>query len=436
MSLKQMLDESYFHSYAYSYPHKMAYRELDEKVSLKDAWKDENKEALFLYLHIPFCEMRCGFCNLFTMTLPEKSIVEAYLDQLEKEAEKSFEDLNSPSFSRIAVGGGTPSFLNEEELNRFFGILSDSLKVNRVPFSFETSPTTLSKDKLQMLKEKGVSRISMGIQSVIDQETKNLGRPQKISEVENTVRLIKESQIDIMNLDLIYGAKGQSVNSWKQSINYVIEAEAEEVFLYPLYVRPLTGLGKRKREEEDFRLELYRTGRDLLLESGYEQVSMRMFRKYPEGLAKGPIYRCQEDGMLGLGAGARSYTKELHYSSEYAVGRSGIKEIINNYSSLNSQELLTVNYGTYLNTDEQMRRYVIKSILHEEGLNKERFKSIYNTDPFTYLPQLQELVDLQMMIDKGGLLSLNQIGMEASDAIGPWLYSDAIMEQIRKFELK
>ena len=436
MNLKRMLEESYFHSYAYSYPHKMAYRELPETVALKEAWKDENKQALFLYLHIPFCEMRCGFCNLFTMTLPEQSLVTAYLDQLEREAKLSFEALNAPQFARIAVGGGTPSFLNEEELGRFFGILSEYLKVSKVPSSFEISPATISKEKLQILKAQGVSRISMGIQSVIEEETKNLGRPQKNHEVENAIQLIKESGIDIMNLDLIYGAKGQSVESWRKSVRYVIESKAEEVFLYPLYVRPLTGLGKRKREEEDFRLELYRQGRDLLLENGYEQVSMRMFRKYPEGISQGPLYRCQEDGMLGLGAGARSYTTGLHYSSEYAVGRNGIKEIINNYVNLSSTDLLGVNYGIYLNEDEQKRRYIIKSILHEEGLDQKRFASLYNSAPLNYLPQLNELYDLKMLEENNGLLTLNQSGMEASDTIGPWLYSEAIMDLIRKFELR
>lgn len=436
MNLKLMLEESYFHSYAYSYPHKMAYRELTEKVQIKDAWRDENKEALFLYLHIPFCEMRCGFCNLFTMTLPEKSLVTAYLDQLEKEAILSFEDLNSPGFARIAVGGGTPSFLNERELERFFGILTGHLKTGSVPSSFEISPATINKEKLEILKNQGVTRISMGIQSIIEEEAKNLGRPQKNEEVAKAIRLIKESGIEVMNLDLIYGAKGQSVENWKKSVNYVIENQAEEVFLYPLYVRPLTGLGKRKREEEDFRLELYRNGRDLLLENGYKQVSMRMFRKYPEEISKGPVYRCQEDGMLGLGAGARSYTTELHYSSEYAVGRSGIKEIINNYVNLNRRDLFEINYGIYLNKEEQKRRYIIKSILHEEGLSKARFKKLYHIDPLDCLPQLNQLFDLQMLEENEDLLTLNQQGMEASDAIGPWLYSDATMDLIRKFELR
>ena len=108
--------------------------------------------------------------------------------------------------------------------------------------------------------------------------------------------------------------------------------EPEELYLYPLYVRPLTGLGRRgQKAEDDLRPACYRAGRELLLELGYRQVSMRMFQRAQAPATDGPAYCCQNDGMVGLGCGARSYTRALHYSGEYAVGATGVREILAAY---------------------------------------------------------------------------------------------------------
>jgi len=436
MHLEQMLSQTYFHSYTYAYPHKTAYRLLAQPRKLDDVWKNEDTSVLFLYLHIPFCEMRCGFCNLFTTSLPEIDLVKTYLKQLKSEAEVAYVSCNSPNFARIEAGGGTPSFLNEDQLNFFFDILEQDLHISGVPFSFELSPSTVNPSKLQLLKARGVTRVSMGIQSIIDNEVKNLGRPQKNIDIDQAIRMIHDTGFERMNLDLIYGVRGQTEESWLQSLQFVVDSQTEEIYLYPLYVRPLTGLGKRNQQEEDFRLTLYRVGRDFLLERGYEQVSMRMFRQSTIGLQLGPAYSCQEDGMLGLGAGARSYTRKLHYSSEYAVGRKGIKEIIDGYINKSEDQLSWVNYGLALNQEEEQRRYVIMSLLDEDGLNVENFYRRFRQNLENCFPQLDQLRELNMLNPEKGRLKLNQKGIEVADTIGPWLYSLSVMKLSQEFDLR
>src|SRR5690606_23094326 len=110
-----------------------------------------------------------------------------------------------------------------------------------------------------------------------------------------------------LNVDLIYGLPGQTAGSWLDSLRRALAGGADELYLYPLYVRPLTGLALSAREWDDQRLGLYRAGRDLLRGLGWEQVSLRMFRAPRPERGLGPVYCCQEDGMLGLGPGARSY---------------------------------------------------------------------------------------------------------------------------------
>src|SRR5262245_27508587 len=120
--LSQMIRETRYAGYAYSYPHNTAYRPLNPPVLLRDLWANEARDALFLYLHVPFCEMRCGFCNLFTTVNADASLELAYLDTLERQARRVREALGEASFSRMAIGGGTPTYLDLDGLTRLFDL--------------------------------------------------------------------------------------------------------------------------------------------------------------------------------------------------------------------------------------------------------------------------------------------------------------------------
>ncbi|MEJ1241949.1 STM4012 family radical SAM protein [Chryseolinea sp. T2] len=429
-----------YQGYAYSYPHKTSYRPFIDPLPLENVWSDENHESLFLYLHIPFCEMRCGFCNLFTMANPHEGKVGQYLHALERQARVVRSVLGDAKFSQLAVGGGTPSFLEENELERLFSIIEDTMgaRPSDVPMSFEVSPKTVTKAKLKYLFDRGVDRVSIGIQSFLEEESKLLGRSQRNTEVFHALDSIKEQGFPTLNIDLIYGGAGQTSATWKHTLNKTLSFDPGEIYLYPLYVRPLTGLEKMGMSWDNHRLQLYREGRDLLLSNGYEQVSMRMFRKRQGLHQKNSIgYCCQEDGMVGLGSGARSYTRRIHYSSEYAVGRKGVMDIINHYTHETDEAFSFAHYGICLNNEEQKRRYMIKSLLHGDGLNEARYRNMFTTDVMTDFPQLPQLLDAGMAYVTGDdEVKLTMAGMELSDSIGPWLYSEDVYGLMNVYELR
>ncbi len=438
MTLKEKIQDGMYQGYSYSYPHKSAYRPFEPSIPLKEVWSAEKKESLFLYLHIPFCEMRCGFCNLFTMANPKEDMENPYLPALERQAEIIANALGKDSqFARLAIGGGTPSFLNIKDLEKMFSIIHQTMGVGQraIPASMETSPKTVTAEKLALMKEQGINRVSIGIQSFFEEESKQLGRPQKNTEVKRALQLIKEAGFPILNIDLIYGGHTQTPESWIASLQSCIDWQPEEIFLYPLYVRPLTGLGLKDKEWSDFRLKLYRMGRDFLLNNGYEQTTMRIFRRLDMPDFEAPAYNSPEDGMVGLGVGARSYTRRLHYSSDYAVGRKGVKNIIGDYNQASDDFFAHIHYGTYLSEDDQRRRYVIKSLLEGENLNLKNYQQFFNSNALDDLPQLYELFDLNLANQNNDCIILNPQGIELSDVIGPWLYSEATEDLMKKVKL-
>ena len=427
-----------FEGYAYSYPHKHSYRRM-EPVSLEQLWASEKKDALFLYIHLPFCEMRCGFCNLFTIANPQETIVDTYLNTLQQQAETIRRVIKPESFAQIAVGGGTPTFLEMPQLEKLFSIMrSLGAEPKDIPVSFEMSPKTINPQKLKFLEDNGVDRVSIGIQSFLDGETKALGRPQKNKEVEEALNLIRQYRFNTLNLDLIYGTYGQTPAAWQYSLEQAVSFHPEEIFIYPLYVRALTGINKLEQNVQDLREELYLLAKKFLTSAGYEQISMRLFRLKTARSSKAALsYSCQEDGMIGLGAGARSYTKHLHYSSEYAVARGNIKHIINEYIAKSSSDFEFVDYGIELPVEEQKRRFVIKSILHASALDTRRYESLYGNKLLSDFPQLGLLLENQLAVmDESQKMHLTSQGTDYSDAIGPWLYSPYIKELIQTFELK
>lgn len=444
-----------YQSYVYAYPHKTAYEPLNRlpggRPALKELWAGESKDALSLYLHIPFCEVRCGFCNLFTRVGAPDELTTRYLDALDRQAtavRDALGDAEPVRFAAAAFGGGTPTFLTAGELERLCDIAEKRMgaDLRSVPLSVETSPSTATADRLAVLAERGATRISIGVQSFVEAEARAAVRPQRRADVEAALGLIRDARIPVLNIDLIYGINGQDESSWRTSLDAALQWRPEELYLYPLYVRPLTGLGRTGAAGADAesawdeqRLRLYRAGREHLLAHGYEQVSMRMFRRADAPPAEGPDdYACQTDGMVGLGCGARSYTSRLHYSFDYAVEMRQVRTIIDGYTA--AEDFSHAQVGRYTDGDEARRRHLLQSVLQAGGMRlseyRERFGSSPEEDFRAELALFEERGWLDPDAPAAGLLRLSPEGLAHSDALGPELFSPAVRAAMASYELK
>ncbi|MBV2354141.1 STM4012 family radical SAM protein [Streptomyces sp. J2-1] len=449
-----------YRNYVYAYPHKTAYRRLPERPRLDALWAREPKDALSLYLHIPFCEVRCGFCNLFTRIGAPDGLTAAYLDALDRQATAVRDALNATGngiddhaatgtegvrFVTAAFGGGTPTFLTAAELERLCDIAEHRMgaDLRAVPLSVEASPATATADRLAVLADRGATRLSLGVQSFIDTEARAAVRPQRRADVEAALGRVREAAIPVLNIDLIYGIDGQTEATWLHSLDAALAWHPEELYLYPLYVRPLTGLDRRRDgPDPDWdaqRLRLYRLGRDHLLAHGYVQHSMRMFRR-ADAPAEGPDdYACQTDGMIGLGCGARSYTADLHYSFDYAVDMHEIRGIIDDYVSRPAADFAHAEYGRPMTPDESRRRHLLQSLLQADGLPAADYRARFGTDPADdFGPALDGFAGRGWLEHDtaSGRLRLTPEGLAHSDAIGPDLFSPDVRAAMAAYERK
>jgi oxygen-independent coproporphyrinogen III oxidase len=260
----------------------------------------------------------------------------------------------------------------------------------------------------------------------VEAEARAVGRVQPAGQVQAALDAIDSACFPIRNLDFIYGLPGQSLATWERTLEQALARAPEELYLYPLYVRPLTGMARRPQSGgqpgEDMRLSLYRHARDRLLGAGYRQVSMRAFRRVGLNSRHTP-YRCQADGMIGLGCGARSYTQSMHYSHRYAVGRAGIDQIIADFVAAEDAQHSQTDHGILLDGEDQRRRWVLKSLLLAEGLDLPGYRARFGDDPWRQLDDLGVLMAEGLALIDGDRLRLSARGLELSDAIGPWLYS-------------
>jgi oxygen-independent coproporphyrinogen-3 oxidase len=266
-----------------------------------------------------------------------------------------------------------------------------------------------------------VTRVSVGVQSLVAGEVAAVHRAQSLDQVERVMAEV--AGIAVRNVDLIYGLPGQNAETWSASIDRTIALGANEIYLYPLYVRPFTGMGQ-SATGPDHRVALYRAGRDRLLNAGFSQVSMRMFRLGGSS-ESGPAYRCQTDGMVGLGAGARSYTRSLHYASPYAVPQAQVRMAIARWVAQTDEDFGLCRHGFRLDAAEQRRRYLILSLL-EGRLDRDEYASRFSDDVLAHMPKLSQAAAVGLVEETPAALTLTELGRECSDVLGHWLQSSTV----------
>lgn len=425
--------------YMYSYPHKTAYRPL-EGVSLEDKASLLAERENEWYIHLPFCESKCGYCNLFSVSGADPSLIDAYLERVEVQAfqyREMFERQEKmPVFSSLTVGGGTPLLLSTAQLERMFSIVKRTAPMTEKPeIIVETAPNQTTEEKLSVLKENGVARVSIGVQSFLDRELLTMGRRHRAEQARRALKLIKETGFDCVNLDLIYGVPGQTKESFLFSVAEAVSFEPQELFLYPLYVRRGVSMTEGIADEEQA-YQLYCEAVSFLREKGYRRDSMRRFVRSDQPAV---FKECGYGNTLSLGCGGRSYLGNLHACAPFAVRPAECRMRIQEF--LDTEDYLAVPYGFVLSEDEEKRRYSIKHLLFGTGISLNAYRKKFGTKPEADFPFLKDwkkqgLIKEENKQGENSLFfRLTEDGIGWSDALGTAFISPDVRRKMEEFRI-
>jgi oxygen-independent coproporphyrinogen III oxidase len=282
-------------------------------------------ETYSLYIHIPFCRSRCGYCDFNTYAGMEQYI-DAYVEALCKEIEKVSKSTSATiPVHTIYFGGGTPSLIPEFQLSKILDLIHKNFQLSDdLEASLEANPGTVNLPYLKDLRSMGFNRISLGMQSAIPEELRLLERRHNTIDVISAVKWARQAGFTNINLDLIFGLPNQSMRAWQHSVDFALQINPEHLSLYALTVEPGTPLhrwvncGLVDGPDADLAADMYEWASDRLDGAGYGQYEISNWAKRREhGLisCRHNLQYWRNQPYLGFGAGAHGYASKLRVAN-------------------------------------------------------------------------------------------------------------------------
>ncbi|WP_087099227.1 radical SAM family heme chaperone HemW [Bacillus cytotoxicus] len=265
------------------------------------------------YIHIPFCQHICHYCD-FNKVFIERQPVDQYLEYLEKEIVNTVQKVPFKQMKTIFVGGGTPTALNMEQTKKLLDIINRRLRpfAPNCEVTFEANPGDLPKEKLNLLLEGGVNRISFGVQTFRDELLEKIGRKHTREDAFVAIREAQEVGFANINIDLIYALPGQTIEDVKETLNIAFTLGVQHFSAYSLIVEQKTvfynlmNKGKLRLPGEEHEAKMYEMVMDEMEKHGYHQYEISNFAKEGHESRHNLTY-WNNEAYYGFGAGAHSY---------------------------------------------------------------------------------------------------------------------------------
>ncbi len=275
-------------------------------------------QPLALYLHIPFCAARCHYCDFNTYAGLD-SYHEPYVAALADEITRAGAERNRPPVSSVFVGGGTPTVLPRRLLAQLLGACREAFDITEdAEITSEANPGTADASLFAALREMGVNRLSMGVQSLDEAELRWLGRIHGADEAVTAYRAARRAGFENINLDFMFGLPGQSIATWQRTLDRAINLGPEHVSLYGLTVEhgtPLYDLVRRGLQappDDDRAADFYLLAADRLAAAGYEQYEISNWSRPGRSCRHNLVY-WHHAPYLGFGAGAHSFAGDRRW---------------------------------------------------------------------------------------------------------------------------
>ncbi|TAJ18144.1 MAG: radical SAM family heme chaperone HemW [Dehalococcoidia bacterium] len=284
------------------------------------------KPALALYLHIPFCSSKCGYCD-FNSYEGLEHLVPEYTPALINELRLWSPAARAYHVDTVFFGGGTPSLTTLDDMSAIIAAVRDQYDIaTDAEWTLEANPTELTRDHLEGLRALGINRLSMGVQSMRQAELELLEREHTPERVVQAVQDARAAGFDNMNLDLIFGLIGQRTEEWQESLERVLQFHPEHLSCYALTVEPGTALyyrvqkGQLPDPDPDVAAEEYEWTRERLAHAGYQQYEISNWAQPGRACRHNLVY-WRAEPYLGFGAGAHSFFAGQRFANVDAPNR-------------------------------------------------------------------------------------------------------------------
>lgn len=364
-------------------------------------------KPLEIYIHIPFCVKKCNYCDFLSGSAPEEerqSYVESLCERI-----RSYGNLaKAYCVASIFVGGGTPSILEGEQMRLIFSNIRQTFFVEKnAEITIEVNPGTVTEDKLRTYRDAGINRLSIGLQSVRDEELKILGRIHSFEDFHKTYQMAREVGFSNINIDLISAIPGQTRESWAQTLETVAELCPEHISAYSLIIEEGTPfyeiygaesskyIGEKDKfpalPDEDEERQMYQDTKGILARYGYERYEISNYAK------KG--YECRHNlgywdrvEYLGIGTGASSLIENRRFIED------------------GKPEKLSI--------EDQMAEFMFLGLRKTKGVSKQDFKDYFGKSiEDIYGNVIKEMKEKELLTEQGNYVFLTERGIDVSNYV-------------------
>jgi len=357
-----------------------------------------------LYIHFPFCLKKCAYCDFYSIADHQPQLIEQYMKAMQQEIklQAQQQEIQELVFGTVYIGGGTPSLLLEKQVEALLNFLRQQFHLQKeIEFTLEVNPETVDAGKLAKFRDAGINRLSIGVQSFDDRELQLLGRIHDARRASTCLQQAVAAGFDNINIDLIFGIPGQSLQDWKRNLERAVAISPQHISMYGLTFEPHTPLqqqlkrGLVRKIPEAIEREMYVAGIRFLQGNGFQHYEI-------SNLAK-PGYHSRHNQSywegrpyLGIGAAAHSFWNQQRQWNVANV-RKFMQTLSNNQLPIADSEILT--------TEQQMLEFILLQLRQAHGIELQLFEQKFKT-PFVKKYQKQ-LADLSA-INNGALIKLDQ----------------------------
>lgn len=372
-------------------------------------------KELGLYIHIPFCEKKCYYCD-FTSFSDKKHEISKYIEYLIKELSLYKKRINGEfTINSIFIGGGTPSSIDEIHIEILLNfILKNFNTVNASEITIEINPGTLTLEKAKKYKELGINRVSMGLQSLNDRLLKSIGRIHNANDFFNSYRILVEAGFKNINIDLMFGLPGQSLEDLLNSIEDVIKLKVNHISLYSLILEEGTQFykwneeGKINMPSEELDREMYHKAVSLLKSKGYNHYEISNFSK--------ENYRCIQNmtywkvnSYLGVGINSHSNLNNTRFAN--------VDNFKSYYNALDKDEY-PLDFVEVIDREMEIAEYIILGLRLIEGIDKIEFKNRFNIGIYDlYKYQIDKNIKDGLLVEDENNIRLSGYGLDLANRV-------------------